>query len=1266
MKFKLIKNAFIYMMTLTLCLSGTISAETISISNDRYNLDVDTETKSIKLLEKASDESIIIYPTFIVQYKSYLMALSLEKVNKSTDDVNYSVISWGRNYNVFKVADNYYPEVDSVFLDTLIRFTYIDDELFSLRASLALPQGDEEPIIAYTLEAKKHGAYSVGFYGMPAHQIDSVEELWQPMVWTEKKFPGNSYLTPSSLCSLPATLTTVENKTFGVVVDADEFPFVPMPTFERSTFGVAIRNSNSEVQPMTFAPIVGSKQSELNSGECHEFKIRLYLHAAPIENCYEDIARRLYKFGSHKRHNALGSLNETLDNMIDYAMSNYSRFNSELKGCSYQTDVPGAVKNVSPLNPINLAFVTDDTSIYNERALPMIEFFLSREKNLFKLNPGPGDAQAPDNKLGEPVISCSDAAALYSISGKSMKFLLELARSRMYEGDIAFEKSWRDNLSLFRATDDNQFLDKAVSGSEMYISSRLNSKQTYFGYQYHLKNSFWSSFAPKFPDLMEMYETTGNNKYVEAARTSAKMYSKFIWMAPTIPDSSITVNQGNQAPVYWYTSGPPMYVAEETVPAWRLSETGLLSEAAASCTGHRAIFMANHGSYFLRIAALTGDSYLEDIANAAIIGRYTNFPGYHMNTDRSTIFEQPNFPLRSHSEITTTSMHYNHVYPMISFLYDYLVTDAFLKSNQQIYFPSEFVEGYAYLQNRLYGFKPGRFYDDDNVILWMPRKLLTSSNEEVNYITARGNGKIYFAFMNQSEEEITSTINVNEEIISLPGGNTFDISIEPGGITTRIIDDVSISTALQDKMMNISSENSWEVDYMRMDFASARAMLINMGTGLSEIYVYSGEPMGTFSELTINYRFSGKDYVSVTDTSYPFEFEIPLPDSASKFNFQLISKSADGIIEKSSFFILADKADLKAEIRGCDVILQGENSELEFNFSGSPPWNIIYTNGVEEIEIDSIYSNPFYQTVSPEVSTTYSLVSVSNDEGIGDVSGTAQIDVADIKQIPFLDGMVRQYYKDGQWGLDYLSVKDAQSWSRETYLCFDDVNLNDRIYKAVLKLYLKSADNPGDVIFNVNGMNKEITDELSWQNRPSEDEFSVAGESLVKSKDDVNSYFIWDVTEYVNSLIDDNVHKFTLKISAEDNKSEKTLFKFKAVEDSSGNDPALMIVTDNPTSVAVNNYVVTDYKLYQNYPNPFNPVTEICYDLKTASDTKLTVYNTLGQEVIQLVNAYQDAGKYNVMWNGRDKFGNLMSSGVYFYRIESSTFIQSNKMIYLK
>jgi predicted GH43/DUF377 family glycosyl hydrolase len=85
------------------------------------------------------------------------------------------------------------------------------------------------------------------------------------------------------------------------------------------------------------------------------------------------------------------------------------------------------------------------------------------------------------------------------------------------------------------------------------------------------------------------------------------------------------------------------------------------------------------------------------------------------------------------------------------------------------------------------------------------------------------------------------------------------------------------------------------------------------------------------------------------------------------------------------------------------------------------------------------------------------------------------------------------------------------------------------------------------------------------------------------------------------------------------------------------------------------------YNLSQNYPNPFNPSTTIKYSVPKASFVHLTVYNVIGQQVAELVNHEQSPGKYSVTFDGAN-----VTSGIYFYRIEAGSFVQTNKMILLK
>lgn len=90
------------------------------------------------------------------------------------------------------------------------------------------------------------------------------------------------------------------------------------------------------------------------------------------------------------------------------------------------------------------------------------------------------------------------------------------------------------------------------------------------------------------------------------------------------------------------------------------------------------------------------------------------------------------------------------------------------------------------------------------------------------------------------------------------------------------------------------------------------------------------------------------------------------------------------------------------------------------------------------------------------------------------------------------------------------------------------------------------------------------------------------------------------------------------------------------------------------------------YSLSQNYPNPFNPETEIRYDLPRDGKVRLTVYNPLGQVVKVLVDEEQDAGFHIIRWNGRNKLGEEVSSGIYFYQLQTSNYAETKRMVLIR
>jgi hypothetical protein len=108
------------------------------------------------------------------------------------------------------------------------------------------------------------------------------------------------------------------------------------------------------------------------------------------------------------------------------------------------------------------------------------------------------------------------------------------------------------------------------------------------------------------------------------------------------------------------------------------------------------------------------------------------------------------------------------------------------------------------------------------------------------------------------------------------------------------------------------------------------------------------------------------------------------------------------------------------------------------------------------------------------------------------------------------------------------------------------------------------------------------------------------------------------------------------------------------------------------TSVGDNSVVPANFALNQNYPNPFNPSTTISFELPAASRVNLQIFNVLGQEVSSLFNGDVAAGKYDVVWNGKDNNGRSIASGIYFYKLHAAAsiggkeFSSIKKMLLLK
>jgi hypothetical protein len=220
-----------------------------------------------------------------------------------------------------------------------------------------------------------------------------------------------------------------------------------------------------------------------------------------------------------------------------------------------------------------------------------------------------------------------------------------------------------------------------------------------------------------------------------------------------------------------------------------------------------------------------------------------------------------------------------------------------------------------------------------------------------------------------------------------------------------------------------------------------------------------------------------------------------------------------------------------------------------------------------------------------------------------------------------------------------------------------------------------------EVIFSVNMKHTE------WHDITPEDVVSVRG----TASNTAPPVFDWD-TPGLNLLFDDGIAPdetagdkvYTCAVVFPDSSQRFTEYKFLVNDEFEclGSNRSFWIDPDsfddqgNPQILATDRWsscdvsdvpeVTTGLHLAQNRPNPFNPSTTIHFNLPTGGHATLRIFDARGSLVRSLLSEHLGAGLHTAVWNARDDRGAAVSSGVYFYRLESAQQAQTRRMLLLK
>lgn len=234
------------------------------------------------------------------------------------------------------------------------------------------------------------------------------------------------------------------------------------------------------------------------------------------------------------------------------------------------------------------------------------------------------------------------------------------------------------------------------------------------------------------------------------------------------------------------------------------------------------------------------------------------------------------------------------------------------------------------------------------------------------------------------------------------------------------------------------------------------------------------------------------------------------------------------------------------------------------------------------------------------------------------------------------------FLMDALWGTDYEQDKPLK-WQiapfNNTYSSSVFVSLDNVAIESVGYDFLRSEFTVG-----------RVTGQYAFvQMRGADDYLHQAADSTtwpagIKYDPDSTGVHIYSlgVHEHWNNATD---KKYTRNLS-----STGTGIELKSVEQGT------------TTGVASQDrYPIEAFELYQNYPNPFNPSTTIKFNLLQTGYTTIKIYDILGKEIETLLDGKMSAGNHEVHWNAQN-----LSSGVYFYKLQSSSMSLTKKLIYQK
>lgn len=780
------------------------------------------------------------------------------------------------------------------------------------------------------------GQVSLGYFLFNQKPLEMVDALLMPMLVQGKRFPSKDYTMLQSQSPTPVSLvqigTGAEALTWGVSGDPVSTPFeFPIPAKPR--YGLHIRSPQGAVQPSIYGPLLGTRDSKAKAGEPVKFTFRVLLQAGDWYAAYRSIADGVFGWRDY-RSNGSVSLTEAALNMLELYMDDQHGGWWQRAKAPYQVESKNGSTQSSPMTAVSLYRLTGDTELYRRRTLPTVEFLLSRS--------GPHFSPIPENTGGYPkgsmqgpvnIYGTTTYAGIWEMTNRRTPALRDIAFAK--EGSVrmtstqqnfqSHNQPFDEWLGRYLFNGEKSALQRAIAEADAYIQTHI---KTLPSDEPGLNPFFLMAYTPAWEGLLRLYEVTKEKRFLDAAAEGARLVMTGMWTQPRYPEGAeVTINPGGYLHgdklTHMLFKGGEVFrlgwprrsgdTPEKKVPSWMISNVGLGFEQPSTYTykenGGRLILQAPWAPYFLRLAQYTGDSQFETYARNAVVGRWSNYPGYYY-TAFSDLAQDPRYP---YTGPDMGFFYYHHIIVHLSWVLDYLVSEAAMRSGGEIQFPGLRQFGYAYFDNLLYGHAPGNIMGCKDAWLWLRKDLLAVDNPQINFLTAHSRDKFFVILMNQSQKLETvcltfqpSRISKGSEnfksarVITGKGGelslerNAGKITLDPRGLAVLEVAGLDIEVpAHQIRPEPESWEHPGHLKRPSGDGNELCAAAIQIEPGPWDAFVWSTAGSGSLRQLTLSWRI-GAQSGTLEDLDYPYEFSVPVPAGQTAFSYSVSGTKADG------------------------------------------------------------------------------------------------------------------------------------------------------------------------------------------------------------------------------------------------------------------------------------------------------------------------------------------------------------------------------------